>query len=112
MDRWTLMVMRAYLPAAYGFAICFGLLFLAFHFRDAGLGELAAPAAQLSAFALACAGALALWATGRLWRAHYGKGRLCDCGGLLGRERPGVRGQTDYRRCLACGRAVSSRFYD
>ena len=113
MDRWTLMIVRAYLPATFALAVSFALLFAATRFRDMEvLAGLAESLGLAFAVALGFASLHALWMAGRLWRAERGRGLLCDCGGLLGRERPGVRGQTNYRRCLACGRAVSSRSDD
>jgi hypothetical protein len=48
----------------------------------------------------------------RLWRWGQGYALTCECGGLLGRERLGIRGRGDYRHCLACGRNVNHRHYE
>lgn len=53
---------------------------------------------------------LGLIATVRLWRWDHGHSQLvCECGGLLGRERPGRFGA--YRKCLACNRNVNEEYY-
>lgn len=46
----------------------------------------------------------------RLIRAEQGKGLLCDCGGLLGREIDGRFGF--YRKCMRCSRNVAQRYYE
>ena len=112
MDRWTWMTLRLYTPAAAVAVVTMlasvplsrlaeGPLGLAFQ-PLLRWGTIAGAVATLSLLAVASI---------RMWRWTNGEGLLCDCGGLLGRERPGIRGRTDYRRCLACDRAVSSRYY-
>ncbi len=60
------------------------------------------------ALAIAASVILGFVATVRLWRWDQGRAPLvCECGGLLGRERPGRFGA--YRKCLACSRNVNER---
>lgn len=69
------------------------------------LAGIYAVASWAPALAIAASVILGLIATVRLWRWDQGRSRLvCDCGGLLGRERPGRIGA--YRKCLACSRKV------
>jgi hypothetical protein len=112
MDRWTFMVFRAYGP-------CIGLGVLSAVFTLLGPepsdGPFANPFATMFAWAsfgaaLASLGA-GIFAAYSLWRWQRGLALACHCGGLLGRERPGIRGRTDYRQCLACGKNVSSNHY-
>lgn len=50
------------------------------------------------------------WAGWRMWRWESGAASMvCQCGGLLGRERSGRYGW--YRRCLACSRNVNERHW-
>lgn len=46
----------------------------------------------------------------RLVRAEQGRGLLCDCGGLLGREIDGRYGH--YRKCMRCSRNIAQRHYE
>lgn len=41
----------------------------------------------------------------RAWRWAEGRWSTCDCGGILGRVRDGIRGRSDYRKCFGCGRS-------
>lgn len=62
------------------------------------------------ALAIAASVIPGLIVTVRLWRWDQGRRLLvCECGGLLGRERPGRFGA--YRKCLACNRDVNERYY-
>lgn len=113
MDRWTWMTLRLYAPAAAVAAVT-----MLIRVPLSGLvGGLFGPAFQPFLHWGTLAGAamtfvLLAIASIRLWSWTDGHGLLCECGGLLGRERPGIRGRTDYRRCLACDRAISSRHYE
>lgn len=113
MERWIWMTLRLYAPAATVAVVTMlariplsgladGLLGLAFQ-PVLRWGTLAGAVVTLTLLTVASI---------RLWRWTDGVGLLCDCGGLLGRERPGIRGRTDYRRCLVCNRAVSSRYFE
>lgn len=55
---------------------------------------------------------LAAMASYRLWRWEQGIGAVCPrCDGPLGRERPGIRGRGDYRKCMRCGDNINQRYY-
>lgn len=54
-------------------------------------------------------GVCLMWALWRYAQWRRGRGLVCDCTGLLGAEVSGRYGP--YRRCLACGDAVSQRRY-
>lgn len=58
-----------------------------------------------------CVGALWMLITSfRLWRWNRGESAdVCECGGLLGRERDGRYGA--YRKCLACSRNINERHW-
>lgn len=111
MDRWTWMMVRMYAPALAAFAL--GLLLtlpLGMLRESPVLAGVYAMVRWLPALAIAVSVTLALGATLRLW--HWDQGRsalVCECGGLLGRERPGRFGA--YRKCLACNRNVNERYY-
>jgi hypothetical protein len=113
MDRWTWMALKVYAPS-----IGMGLLALVLMLMtpDQPNNPLVAPFAQIfqwaSLAAMLAALGLGAIAAYSLWRWERGEALICDCGGLLGRERDGVRGRTDYRKCLACGKNVSSRYYE
>jgi DNA-directed RNA polymerase subunit RPC12/RpoP len=73
----------------------------------------ASPLAWLPLGGLLVAGAWYLASVYRLWHWEAGRGAACPyCSGPLGHERPGIRGQSDYRRCYGCGRAVAERYYN
>lgn len=62
------------------------------------------------ALAIAASLIFGLIATLRLWRWDQGRSQMvCECGGLLGRERLGRFGA--YRKCLACNRSVNEKYY-
>lgn len=113
MDRWTWMAMRLYAPAAATAVVTALARIMLSGLAVGPFGLSFQPVLRWGtlAGAIVTLGLLAI-ASFRLWRWTDGQGRLCDCGGVLGRERPGIRGRTDYRRCLACDRAVSSRYYE
>ena len=112
MDRWTVMSIRIFAPAA---VVALAALLASILIARLGSHPLLALAAEklewipfgalLLAAVLACAGMY------RLWRWQQGFALICDCGGLLGRERLGVRGRGDYRKCLACGRNINHSHY-
>ncbi len=109
MDRWTWMMARMYAPAVG--ALVSGLLLmlpLGMIRESQLLAGIYAVARWTPALAIAASVILGLIATVRLWRWDHGRNQLvCDCGGLLGRERPGRFGA--YRKCLACNRKVNER---
>jgi len=113
MDRWTVMALKIFMPS-----ICFGLLalLLVFMAPDQTINPLIRPFAEmylwLSLGAMLAALGFGIFSAYSLWRWQRGEALMCNCGGLLGRERPGIRGRTDYRTCLACGRHVSSKDYN
>lgn len=112
MDRWGWMALRAYVPAA--FALVAGLVsaWVVSHLPAGSLiAGMLAPLRWVAPIAFLAAVGLSLLATYRLLQWERGSAPTCHCGGLLGRERPGIRGRGDYRRCLACGRAVNQRHY-
>lgn len=111
MDRWTWMMVRMYAPALGALAL--GLLLmlpLGMLRKSPVLAGVYAMARLAPALAIAASVILGLIATVRLWRWNQGRSQLvCECGGLLGRERPGPFGA--YRTCLACGRNLNGRNY-
>lgn len=110
MDRWTLMVIRMYSPALGALVVGMFLMLPLGMIRESQLlsgiyaVDRLAPAAALVASVI-----LGLIATVRLWRWDRGGLLVCECGGLLGRERPGRFGA--YRKCLACGRNMNEKYY-
>lgn len=112
MDRWNLMFIRAYAPSiAFSAAAMFLLWLLPGKTDNPFLAVFADIFRWLPLLAMGISVVLAIWTTVRLWQWQQGNAISCECGGLLGRERPGIRGRTDYRKCLACGRNSSSRHY-
>ncbi len=111
MDRWTWMMVRMYAPALGALAAGLLLMLPLGMLRESPvLAWVYAMARWLPALAIAVAVTLALVATLRIWRWDQGHSHLvCDCGGLLGRERDGRFGQ--YRKCLACNRNVNEKYY-
>ena len=111
MDRWTLMAVRMYLPAAAVLLLSLALTFpVASMQGHAILGGIARIAWWGTGAGMVLGAVMAVFATFRLWRWERGNDPVtCDCGGLLGRERGGRYGL--YRKCLACGRNVNERHY-
>jgi len=107
MDRWPWMMARMYAPALGALALRLLLMLPLGMLRESPmLAGVYAIARWLPALAIAVSVTLALVATLRLWRWDQGDSALvCECGGLLGRERPGRYGM--YRICLACSRSLS-----
>src|SRR4249919_329862 len=108
MDRWGWMALRAYVPA--GIALVVGVVsawMVSGLQANPLLAGMSAPLQWVSPSAFLAAVGLSLLATYRLLQWERGNALTCDCGGLLGRERAGIRGRGDYRRCLACGRNVN-----
>lgn len=108
MSRWNWMAAKAFAPAALALVVALASMELVSGWAANPYLSRAAPVARwfpLAAivFAVAYWG----WVCVRLWRAERGEGLLCDCGGLLGRERDGRYGP--YRKCLACSRNVARR---
>lgn len=111
MDRWTGMAIRMYAPA-------FGLLAASMlaTFAIEGIRQSALLAGVYQAaqwLPLIGFGVGALWmliTSFRLWRWNRGESTdVCECGGLLGRERDGRYGA--YRKCLACTRNINERHW-
>jgi len=111
MDRWTWMMVRMYMPALGALALGLLLMLPLGVLRESPfLAGVYAMARWLPALAIALSVALALVAALRLWRWDQGRSAsVCECGGLLGRERLGGFGA--YRKCLACNRNVNERYY-
>ncbi len=111
MDRWTWMMVRMYAPALGALALGLLLMLPLGMLRESPvLAGVYAMARWLPALAIAVSVTLALVATLKLWRWDQGRSALvCECGGLLGRERDGRYGL--YRKCLACRRNVNERYY-
>lgn len=114
MDRWDWMAVRAYLPTAYALLVALALRWIFSSWQDsthlAGLYEVVQWLPR-AAFVFAVGHGLCM--TYRLWRAEQGEGLLCDCGGLLGRERQGRASRGGpYRRCLACSRNINHQHYE
>lgn len=111
MDRWTWMMARALSPAFVALAAGLGLTWL---LRALASSQYFAAIAPLANWTVLATAAFVIghfgWVCCRLWRAEHGKGLLCECGGLLGRERDGRYGP--YRKCLACSNNVARRSYD
>lgn len=108
------MAVKAYAPIALALIVAFASMYVLAGWREIPhfVGFVA-----LGRFVpmLALAGAMALFGTTtwRLLRWERGLGPMCHlCGGPLGRVRDGVRDRGDYRRCLACGKAVNNRHYE
>lgn len=113
MDRWNLMFIRAYAPSMAFMAAATLLLWLLPKSTDSPFLAIFTDIFRwLPLTTLAIGSISALWATFRLWQWQQGHSLTCGCGGLLGRERAGIRGRTDYRKCLACGQNWSSRHYE
>jgi len=109
MERWTWMMARMYAPAAGTLLIGLMLMLPLGMIRESPLlAGIYALARWAPALAIVVSVILGLIATVRLWRWDQGHSRLvCECGDLLGRERPGRFGA--YRKCLACGRSINVR---
>ena len=113
MDRWNWMLVRAYAPSmALTLAAMLLVWLLPKNTDNPFLAVFSDIFRWLPLITLAMGLVLTLWTTFRLWRWQQGDALTCECGGLLGRERPGIRGRTDYRKCLACGQNWSSRHYE
>lgn len=108
MDRWTWMMARMYAPAVGTLVIGLLLMLPLAMIRESPLvAGIYAVARWAPALAIAASVILGLVATLRLWRWDQERSRLvCECGGLLGRERTGRYGL--YRKCLACSRSLSA----
>lgn len=112
MDRWTWMALKAYVPAMTALAGAVASMWVISGWKDnLYLAGMVGVASWVPIVGFAVAVGLGSWTTYRLWRWERGEALVCDCGGLLGRERPGVRDRGDYRRCLACGRNMNHRHY-
>ena len=111
MNSASWMTFKVYAPALLALVAAFLLL-------EAGSAikqhEIFSQVAELLRLASLGAFAFALgwgtYASVRMIRAEEGKGLLCDCGGLLGREIDGRYGL--YRKCMCCGRNVNRMHYD
>jgi hypothetical protein len=114
MDRWDWMYVRAYAPAVGALVIAvIGAKVAATLQGHPLLVGLADTAKWIPVGALAVAALLTTWTTYRIWQAHNGRGLLCECGGLLGREQPGRADRGGpFRRCLACTRRINHRHYE
>lgn len=112
MDRWNLMFIRTYAPSV---ALAMGALLLMWLLPDDTNNPFLKVFSDIFLWVplivLTVSAVSAVWATFRLRQWEQGDALACDCGGLLGRERPGIRGRSDYRKCLACGRNCASRNY-
>lgn len=111
MDRWTWMMARMYVPALGVLALGLLLMLPLGTLRESPvLAGVYAMVRWVPALAIAVSVTLGLVATLRFWRWDQGRSALvCECGGLLGRERRGRFGA--YRKCLACNRNVNDRYY-
>lgn len=111
MDRWNLMVARAYLPAAFALVVALVASVMLVRFQQSPLlTGLALGFRWVPWLAFVAALGLGTWATVRLWRAEFGLGMLCACGGLLGHERNGRYGA--YRKCMGCSKNIAQRHYE
>ena len=102
---------RRYAPAVGALAIALLLMLPLGMIRESQLLSGIYAVARLAP-ALAIVGSVifGLIATVKLWRWNQGSSPLvCECGGLLGRERLGRFGA--YRKCLACSRNVNEKYY-
>lgn len=111
MDLWTWMMARMYAPAMGALALGLLLMLPLGMIRESQLLSGVYAVARLApALAIVASVIFGLVATVRLWRWDQGRSLLvCECGGLLGRERPGRFGA--YRKCLACNRNVNEKHY-
>lgn len=111
MDRWAWMIVRMYAPATGALVMGLLLMLPLGTIRESQLlAGIYALARWAPALAIAASVILGLIATVRLWRWDQGRSqRVCECGGLVGRERSGRFGA--YRKCLACNRNVNEKHY-
>lgn len=113
MDRWTWMVWNALLPSiavlVFAFASIWPIAALQDHPMTAGYFLIARWIPLVLFLVGVVMTAMVVW---RLRAWERGEGMLCSCGGLLGREREGIRGRGRYRKCLACGSNRNHREYD
>lgn len=110
MDRWVLMSIRMYAPAALALvvaAISSGVL--AKFQASPMLSGIASTLGWVPYAALLGTALLGTWATWRVSRARRGIGVLCPCGCALGAERDGRYGP--YRKCLGCSKNVARKYY-
>lgn len=113
MERWTWMALRAYSPSFAALALAFALTWIASGWQDHPLlSPLTSVLGAVPLGLLVAAIGLGAYTSYRLWRWEQGQGFICECGGMLGRERPGIRDWGRYRRCFACGRNVNHRHYE
>lgn len=111
MDRKTLMYARMLMP---GVMLMVGALVaqvIANRFGATMLLLAMQKPIQLVSLILMAGGSISVfWAGWRMWRRESGAASMvCQCGGLLGRERSGRYGA--YRRCLACDTPVNERHW-
>lgn len=102
------MVLRAYSPSFAALTLAFALIWVVSGWQGHPL------LSPLTSFLTAAPLGLLVTAIGlsaytsyRLWRWEQGEGFICNCGGMLGWQRPGIRDSGCYRRCLVCGRNVN-----
>lgn len=104
MNRWTFMVIKAYIPAFFAFSLAFGAkLFANRALESSYLMGFYSPISWASVAIFGIGVMWALYISIQLWRWSEGKGDSCHCGGMLGAVRDGIRGRSDYRKCMACG---------
>jgi len=113
MTHETRMILRLSAFAAWPAFVALGLLAATGAWPQRPfLDAFAAPFEYATLALLGLSFALALHACFRLYGWSHGRGLLCQrCGCLLGRERPGKWGRSDYRRCLGCSSNTSKRDY-
>lgn len=103
MNRYTSILLRAYLPAAALLLVSIGAMVWTsvagnIQFLNGWVGALR----WLPPIALLAALVLAAVATLRMWRGQRGDGSSCaSCGGAMGRLQHGRDGA--YRSCTSCG---------
>ncbi len=111
MNNDTWMAMKIYAPTALAIVAALLLLEASSAMAQHALFEQIAGMLRwgsLGAFVVALGAGT--YAGVRLVRADQGKGLLCDCGGLLGREIDGRYGY--YRKCMRCSRNVNRKHYE
>lgn len=104
MQRATLSIIKAYAIPAYITLLAFIVKYVSLSMtKSAYLVGFYSPISWAS---LGIFGVGMLWSlmvSYRVWCWAEGRDVACSCGGMLGFVRDGVRGRSDYRKCMACG---------
>jgi hypothetical protein len=105
MHRTTLSLIRNFTCPSFLVAMAFILKAIVVNMADsAHLAGLVTPFSWVPLAVFSIGLLFALHTGYRTWRWSEGLDLACDCGGMLGSVRDGIRGRSDYRKCLGCGR--------